>query len=834
MGKTPPSIERSTGFHVLEEFDDGKESCRSNVWQGLIYGEETHPIFCNGSSLNDDQTTNSSDQTKHQDLLAHLLRNLASLAGTFDGRNISSLLQGSQDFLNVGTSFGTSKIVPGLLSDSPEPSRFFGSTSTTTGGTGPETPSRHIERYSSLAGSEMPQKGIVTDDSRGGAQHTVSPPKSTILSPVKVGLPAKTDAPKAMVGTFKLNNIDLNCVYNESLDCIKGSHVPANPGTGSLDHPSWLQPDSHQSSPPQTSGNSDSASALSPSGSNGDAQSRTDRIVFKIFGKDPNDFPLDLRAQILDWLSHSPTDIESYIRPGCIILTIYLRLADSTWEELCCNLSSSLSRLLEVSNNSFWRTGWVFTRVQQRIAFIYNGQIVLDTPLPLTNHSHCRISSVIPIAVSASEKAQFVVKGFNLSRATTSFRCALEGKYLVEEATHGLVEGGDTIKEHDQLQCFSFPCSIPNVTGRGFMEVEDHGLSSTFFPFIVAEQDVCSEIRMLESAIGVVENDDDAQGRTGRMEAKNQALHFIHEMGWLLHRSHLKSRLDHMDPNSDIFPLKRFIWLMEFSVDRDWCFVVKKLVDILLAGTVNAGEHPSVELALSEMGLLHRAVRRNSRPVVELLLRYVPDRVLDKSGSEHKQHNDRGYENFLFRPDAIGPAGLTPLHVAAGRDGSENMLDALTDDPGLVGIEAWKSARDATGFTPEDYANLRSHYSYIHLVQKKINKKSEAGHVVLDIPSILSDCNVKQKQMIGLNSPKISSFQVEMVQLRPIQQHCKLCDQKLAYNNGSRSLTYRPAMLSMLAIAAVCVCVALLFKSSPEVLCIFHPFRWELLDYGSI
>jgi hypothetical protein len=38
--------------------------------------------------------------------------------------------------------------------------------------------------------------------------------------------------------------------------------------------------------------------------------------------------------QILDWLSHSPTDIESYIRPGCIILTIYLRQAEAAWAEV--------------------------------------------------------------------------------------------------------------------------------------------------------------------------------------------------------------------------------------------------------------------------------------------------------------------------------------------------------------------------------------------------------------------------------------------------------------------------------------------------------------------
>ncbi|KAF8387706.1 hypothetical protein HHK36_026360 [Tetracentron sinense] len=780
--------------------------------------------------------TNSSDQPKDEDLLSHLLRNLASLASTFDGRNLSGLLQESQDMLNVGTSVGTSEMMPSLLSNGYEPSRLLGSSSKINGGTGPESPLGPTEQYATVAASEMPQKGVVTDNARGGALQTVSSLKSIIQFPIEDSLPAKAETREATMGRIKLNNIDLNNIYDESEDCIEDlerSHAPAHLGISSLNCSSWVLHNSHQSSPPQTSRNSDSASAQSPSSSNGDGQNRTDRIVFKLFGKDPNDFPLVLRAQILEWLSHSPMEIESYIRPGCIILTIYLRLAESKWDELCCDLSSSLSRLLDVSNDTFWRTGWVYTRVQHQIAFIYHGQVVLDTSLPLKIHNHCRISSVKPIAVSVSERAQFLVKGFNLSRPTTRLFCALEGKYLVQEATNNLVDGADTLKEHDELQCLSFPCSVPNVTGRGFIEVEDHGLSSGFFPFIVAEQDVCSEIRMLESAIEVVETGDGVQGVTGKMKSKNQALYFIHEMGWLLHRSHLKSRLGHMDPNSDIFSFKRFRWLMEFSMDHDWCAVVKKLLDIMLDGTVDAGEHPSVQLALSEMDLLHRAVQRHCRPVVELLLRYSPDKVSDKSESEHKQQVGRGYGSFLFKPDAVGPAGLTPLHIAASRDGFENVLDALTDDPGLVGIGAWKSARDNTGFTPEDYARQRGHYSYIHLVQKKINKKSEASHVVLDIPGALSDCKINRKQMDGLNSAEVTGFQIERTQSRPIQQHCKLCNQKLAYGKASISLAYRPAMLSMVAIAAICVCVALFFKSSPEVLSEFGPFRWELLDFGS-
>lgn len=150
-----------------------------------------------------------------------------------------------------------------------------------------------------------------------------------------------------------------------------------------------------------------------------------------------------------------------------------------------------------------------------------------------------------------------------------------------------------------------------------------------------------------------------------------------------------------------------------------------------------------------------------------------------------------------------------------------------------VGIKAWKSACDSTGLTPNDYACLRGYYSYIHLVQKKISNKSENSHVVLDIPDALLDCNTKWKQSDRHKLSKVASLQTEKVEMGVSCRHCKVCEQKPAYGNMRRSLVYKPAMLSMVTIAAVCVCVALLFKSSPQVLYVFRPFRWELLKYGS-
>ncbi|XP_022842385.1 squamosa promoter-binding-like protein 1 [Olea europaea var. sylvestris] len=798
-------------FHVLQEFDEGKRSCRRRLAGHNKRRRKTHPEnAANGASVNDERGSNyllisllrilsniqsSSDQTKDQDLLPHLLRNLASFAGPINERHTSGLPPTSQDMKNAGISVATAEKDPPLA----------------------------VGQCMKIHASGVRENRMLTNNAQDG----VLQKESSVLLPWKGSNSTEANASDSVVGRVKPTTFDLNNVYDDSQDHVENL----------LDSvaPLCLYTDSHTSIATQNSGNSGSTSTHSPSTSSGEAQSRTDRIVFKLFGKDPSEIPLALRKQILDWLSHSPSDIESYIRPGCIILTIYLRMDKSTWEELYCGLSSSLRRLVDSSTDSFWSTGWIYTRVRHRVAFLYNGQIVLDTLLPLKNRRRCRISSIKPIAVPVSEDVQFFVKGFNLPLSTGRLLCALEGKYLVQESCANVTGEADSLIEHDEMQSLRFPCIIPSSTGRGFIEVEDHGLSSSFFPFIVAEKDVCSEICTLERTIEASEVANGIEGDTDKLDARNEALDFIHEMGWLLHKIHLKFRLGETSANMDLFPFRRFRWLVEFSVDHDWCAVVRRLLGILYSGNVDAGQHKSVLLALMDIGLLHRAVRRNCRSMVELLLRYHQDEFLNKSVSIHKQHDE---DTYIFKPDAVGPGGLTPLHIAASLDSCENVLDALTEDPGSVGIEAWKGARDSTGLTPYDYAYFRGHFTYIHLVQRKIKTKEGSGHVV-DIPGTLLDGGSIKHNVpsdAGKSAKSAAVFESEKGGGRANETHCRQCEQKLRYGRSPRSSSlaiYRPAMLSMVAIGAVCVCVALLFKSSPEVLYVFQPFRWEQLKYGS-
>ncbi|KAI5400735.1 hypothetical protein KIW84_065556 [Lathyrus oleraceus] len=140
---------------------------------------------------------------------------------------------------------------------------------------------------------------------------------------------------------------------------------------------------------------------------------------------------------------------------------------EAVWDDLCCDLTASLSKLLDVSDNTFWRTGWVHFRVQHQMAFIFNGQ----------------------------------------------------GNYLVCEDAH---ESTDQYsKELDELQCIQFSCSVPVTNGRGFTEIEDQGLSSSLFPFIVAEEDVFSEIRVLEPLLELSETDPNIEG-TRKIKAKRK------------------------------------------------------------------------------------------------------------------------------------------------------------------------------------------------------------------------------------------------------------------------------------------------------------------------
>ncbi|KAK4770233.1 hypothetical protein SAY87_030765 [Trapa incisa] len=156
------------------------------------------------------------------------------------------------------------------------------------------------------------------------------------------------------------------------------------------------------------------------------------------------------------------------------------------WGELSNDLISSLSRLLEVPEENFWRTGWMYLRVHHQMAVICNGQHVLNASVPLRSINHSKILCVSLIVVSAAQKTQFLVKGFNLFVPASRLSCAFEGKYLVQEATQDLSD------EDMELQSIKFFCPIPTVIGRGLCHIHSDKVKFVYLSVFIEIKRLCN------------------------------------------------------------------------------------------------------------------------------------------------------------------------------------------------------------------------------------------------------------------------------------------------------------------------------------------------------
>uniref|UniRef100_A0A5B6YZU9 Putative squamosa promoter-binding-like protein 14 isoform X1 n=2 Tax=Davidia involucrata TaxID=16924 RepID=A0A5B6YZU9_DAVIN len=566
---------------------------------------------------------------------------------------------------------------------------------------------------------------------------------------------------------------------------------------------------SSQSIPYQAGYTSSSGSDHSPSSLNSDAQDRTGRIVFKLFDKDPSHLPGTLRTQIYNWLSHSPSEMESYIRPGCVVLSIYISMSPAAWEQLEENLPQRVSSLVQDSDSDFWRNGRFLVHTGRQLASHIDGRIRLCKSWRMWNFPE--LISVSPLAVVGGQETPLLLRGRNLNAAGTKIHCTHLGGYTSKEASVSAHK--ETIYDEISLGSFKIHGAAPSVLGRCFIEVEN-GFKCTSFPIIIADVSICQELRLLESEFdeGAKVHDTIIEDRVhdfGRPRSREEVLHFLNELGWLFQRKGISSMLEGPD-----YKLTRFKFLFIFSVERDCCALVKILLDKLLERNLGRDGLSSESLEmLSEIHLLNRAVKRRCRNMVDLLIHYS---VISSNDTSKK---------YIFPPNLVGPGGVTPLHLAACTSSSDDMVDALTSDPQEIGLRCWNSLLDANGLSPYAYALMRNNHSYNRLVARKLADRKN-GQVSVSIGN-----DIEQKWSIVDQDHRPSP------QFKQGQRSCSKCAVVAArYNRripGSQGLLHRPYIHSMLAIAAVCVCVCLFLRGSPDI-GLVAPFKWENLGYGTI
>lgn len=210
----------------------------------------------------------------NSDVLSRLLGNLTSLTGAVNGRNIASLLDGSQDLVKAGTS-GAAQNVPNTNSIDSEPPRPSESSLKTSNNLIHQDPPDSRLQCATIPSNHTAQKCIPSSSVGVGCLKSPLEPRSKGMLPSHGSLPPRPVAVETTAGRNGLINIDLNNVYDDVQDYIENpinSRLHVASGVGSHDHPSLVQYESLKSSPPQTSRNSDSTSSQSPSTSSGEGQ----------------------------------------------------------------------------------------------------------------------------------------------------------------------------------------------------------------------------------------------------------------------------------------------------------------------------------------------------------------------------------------------------------------------------------------------------------------------------------------------------------------------------------------------------------------------------------
>ncbi|CAN8304568.1 unnamed protein product [Cochlearia groenlandica] len=550
----------------------------------------------------------------------------------------------------------------------------------------------------------------------------------------------------------------------------------------------------------QQSGYASSGSDYSPPSLNSDAQDRTGKIVFKLLDKDPSQLPGTLRSEIYNWLSNIPSEMESYIRPGCVVLSVYIAMSPTGWEQLEQNLVQQVGVLLQNSHSDFWRDARFLVNTGRQLASHKNGGVRCSKSWRTWNSPE--LISVSPVALVAGEETSLVVRGRSLTNDGISFRCTHAGSYMSMEVTGTACRRG----LYDELNVNSFKVQSAHAgfLGRCFIEVEN-GFRGDSFPLIIADASICKELNSLSEEFYPESTNKQSQSSDHcRPTSREEVLCFLNELGWLFQKNQTSEPLLEQSDYS----LSRFKFLLICSVERDYSALIRTLLDMLVErNSLNGELNREAMDMLAEVQLLNRAVKRKNTKMVELLINYSVN-----PGSSKK---------FVFLPNITGPGGITPLHLAACTSGSDDMVDLLTNDPQEIGLSSWNTLCDATGQTPYSYAAMRNNHNYNSLVSRKFaDKRNKQVSLNIVDSEIVDQMGLSKRLSLEMNKSSCDTCATAAVKYK-------------RRVSGSHRLFPTPIIHSMLAVATVCVCVCVFMHAFPIVRQGSH-FSWGGLDYGSI
>ncbi|KAI6683921.1 hypothetical protein NL676_029834 [Syzygium grande] len=398
-----------------------------------------------------------------------------------------------------------------------------------------------------------------------------------------------------------------------------------------------------------------SKQALSPScGDNRSAYSSvcpTGRISFKLYDWNPAEFPRRLRHQIFQWLASMPVELEGYIRPGCIILTMFIAMPKFMWGKLYEDPVSYINDFVLRPGRMLSRRGTVYIFINDMVFHLMkDGTSVVKVEAGVRTP---RLHYVHPMCFEAGKPMEFVVCGSDLLQPQFRFLISFAGKYLAcdygaTSSYPGSERGIDCTSGH-QLYNIRIPCTELDQCGPAFIEVENQSGLSNFIPVLVGNKEVCSEMTMIQqrvdksllneglqiSDIGYVLDSCEACSRS-----RTALSEFILDIAWLL-KEPASENLHRILPVSQI---QRFSSLLSFLMQHDSSIVLEKILQRLdvLMGYIELTSEISSGKNDADIGLLNTQIDQAR----EFLRKHQPSKRVVLHSEHSRQKEECSHQGF--------------------------------------------------------------------------------------------------------------------------------------------------------------------------------------------
>nr|AUW52978.1 squamosa promoter binding-like protein 7 [Petunia x hybrida] len=225
----------------------------------------------------------------------------------------------------------------------------------------------------------------------------------------------------------------------------------------------------------------------------------TGRISFKLYDWNPAEFPRRLRHQIFQWLASMPVELEGYIRPGCTILTVFVAMPTFRWGKLLEDPAVHLYEFIASPGNMLRGRGSFLVYLNNMVFRITKGgtsvvKVKLKGPAP-------KLMSIHPTCFEAGKPMEFFACGSNLMQPRFRFLVSFGGRYLGNDTSVTpsccKSEGGSSSMEHQRLK-IHVPRTEADLFGPAFVEVENESGLSNFIPILIADKDICAEMKEIQ------------------------------------------------------------------------------------------------------------------------------------------------------------------------------------------------------------------------------------------------------------------------------------------------------------------------------------------------